>query len=77
MIFNINSTRGHTGSLLVSYYGNPKIYGVTLCLACVILTQIKANCVAHNVVTPFGVAGRDKASREIACIRHSVLLEPK
>ena len=42
----------------------------------VILTQINANCVAHNVVTPFGVAGRGKASQEIACIGHSVLLEP-
>ena len=27
-------------------------------------------------VTPFGVAGRGKASREIACIGHSVLWEP-
>ena len=26
MIFNINSTRGHTGSLLVSYYCCPSIY---------------------------------------------------
>ena len=29
-----------------------------------------------RVVTLFGVAGRGKDSREIACIGHSVLLEP-
>ena len=28
------------------------------------------------VVIPFGVAGGGKASREIACIGHSVLREP-
>ena len=29
MIFNINSTRGHTGSLLVGYCGLPVKWGIT------------------------------------------------
>ena len=44
---------------------------MTLFLALALLTLIKA-----HFVTPFGVAGRGKASREIACIVHFVLLEP-
>ena len=49
---------------------------MTLFLALALLTEIKAYFVAHMLFIPFGVAGRGKASREIACIGHSVLWEP-
>ena len=47
------------------------MYDMTLFLA-LVLTQIKA-----HFDTPFGVAGRGKASLEIACIVHFVLTEPQ
>ena len=49
---------------------------MTLFLALALLTLIKANSLPIYVVTPFGVAGRGKASYEIACIGHSVLWGP-
>ena len=60
-------------ALVSSYYGNPKI-------RCDIVFSIGHFFNINTrqlrfpyVVTPFGVAGRGEASREIACIGHSVL----
>ena len=62
-------------ALVISYYGNPKIR----CDTVFSLDHFNINKSPFHcpyVVTPFGVAGRGKASREIACIGHSVIWEP-
>ena len=62
-------------ALVISYYGNPKIRcGTVFSIGHFNINKRQLRC--PYVRTPFGVAGRGKASREIACIGHSVLWEP-
>ena len=61
-------------ALIISYYGNPKIRArgdTVFSLGHVNINKSPFRC--PYVITPFGVAGRGKASHEIACIGHSVL----
>ena len=57
-------------ALTIPYYGNPKVRSDTD------FSLGHFNINKSPFLTPFGVAGRGKASREIACIGHSVFLEP-
>ena len=62
-------------ALAIPYSGNPKVrYDSVFSLGPFNINKSPFHC--PYVVTPFGVAGRGKASREIACIGHSVLWEP-
>ena len=62
-------------ALAIPYSGNPKVrYDTVFSLDPFNINKSPFRCTC--VVTPFGVAGRGKASREIACIGHSVLWEP-
>ena len=62
-------------ALAIPYSGNPKVrYDTVFSLGPFNINKSPFRC--PYVVTPFGVAGRGKASREIACIGHSVLWEP-
>ena len=59
-------------ALVIPYSGNPKVrYDTVFSLGPFNINKSPFHC--PYVVTPFGVAGRGKASREIACIGHSVL----
>ena len=59
-------------ALAIPYSGNPKVrYYTVFSLGPFNINKSPFHC--PYVVTPFGVAGRGKASREIACIGHSVL----
>ena len=59
----------------ITYSGNPKVrYDTVFSLGPFNINKSPFRC--PYVVTPFGVAGRGKASREIACIGNSVLWEP-
>ena len=61
-------------ALAIPYSGNPKVrYDTVSCLVPFNINKSQFRCPC--VVTPFGVAGMGKASREIACIGHSVLWE--
>ena len=61
-------------ALAIPYCGNPKVrYDTVSSLGPFDINESQFRC--PYVVTPFGVAGRGKASREIACIGHSVLWE--
>ena len=58
-------------TLVIPYSGNPKVrYETVFSLGPFNINKSQFHC--PYVVTPFGVAGRGKASREIACIGHSV-----
>ena len=62
-------------ALAIPYSGNPKVrYDSVFSLGPFNINKSPFHC--PYVVTPFGVAGRGKASRGIACIGHSVLWEP-
>ena len=62
-------------ALATPYSGNPKVrYDTVSSLGPFNINKSPFRC--PYVVTPFGVADRGKASREIACIGHSVLWEP-
>ena len=62
-------------ALAIPYSGYPKVrYDTIFSLGPFNINKSPFRC--PHVVTPFGVAGRGKASREIACIGHSVLWEP-
>ena len=62
-------------ALAIPYCGNPKVrYDTVFSLGPFNINKSQFRC--PYVVTPFGVAGRGKASREIACMGHSVLWEP-
>ena len=62
-------------ALAIPYSGNPKVrYDTVFSLGPFNINKSPFRC--PYVVTPFGVAGRGKASREIACTGHSVLWEP-
>ena len=62
-------------ALAIPYSGNPKVrYDTIFSLGHFNINKSPFRC--PYVVTPFGVAGGGKASREIACIGHSVLWEP-
>ena len=62
-------------ALAIPYSGNPKLrYDTVFSIGPFNINKSPFHC--PYVVTPFGVAGRGKASREIACIGHSVLWEP-
>ena len=62
-------------ALAIPYCGNPKVrYDTVFSLGPFNINKSQFRC--PYIVTPFGVAGRGKASREIACIGHSVLWEP-
>ena len=62
-------------ALAIPYSGNPKVrYDTVFSLGPFNINKSPFRC--PYVVTPFEVAGRGKASREIACIGHSVLWEP-
>ena len=62
-------------ALAIPYSGNPNVrYDTVFRLGPFNINKSQFRC--PYVVTPFGVAGRGKASREIACIGHSVLWEP-
>ena len=64
------------GLSIVPYSGNPKVsYDTVFRLGPQNINKSPFRCT--YVVTPFGVAGRGKASREIAYIGHSVLWEPE
>ena len=68
-------TRVKVLALAIPYSGNPKVrYDTLFSLGPFNINKCPFHC--SYVVTPFGVAGRGKASREIACIVHSVLWEP-
>ena len=63
-------------ALAIPYCGNPKVrYDTVSSLGHFNINKSQFRC--PYVVTPFGVAGRGKASREIACIGHSVLWKTK
>ena len=62
-------------ALAIPYSGNPKVRCDTVFSLGPFNTN-KSPFHCPYVVTPFGVAGGGKASREIACIGHSVLWEP-
>ena len=60
-------------ALAIPYSGNPKVrYDTVFSLGPFKINKRPFRC--PFVVTHFGVAGRGKASGEIACIDHSVLL---
>ena len=62
-------------ALAIPYCGNPKVrYDTVFSLGPFNINKSQFRC--PYVVTPFGVAGRGKASRDFACIGHSVLWEP-
>ena len=62
-------------ALAIPYSGNPKVrYDTVYSLGHFNINKSQFRCPC--VVTPFGVAGRGKSSREIACIGNSVLWEP-
>ena len=62
-------------ALATPYSGNPKVrYDSVSSLGPFNINKSPFRC--PYVVTPFGVAGRGKASGEIACIGHSALWEP-
>ena len=62
-------------ALAIPYSGNPnEQLGNVFSLGPFNINKSPFRC--PYVVTPFGVAGGGKASREIACIGHSVLWEP-
>ena len=62
-------------ALVISYSENPKVrYDTVFSLGPFNINKSPFRCL--YVVTPFGVAGRGKASHEIACIGHSVLWGP-
>ena len=65
-------------ALAFPYSWNPKVLYDTVCFSIgpFNIIKYKSQFRCPYVVTPFGVAGRGKASREIACIGHSVLWEP-
>ena len=59
-------------ALAIPYSGNNKVrYDTVFSIGPFNINKSLFHC--PYVVTPFGVAGRGKASREIACIGHSVL----
>ena len=60
----------------IPYSGNTKVCYDTGFFSHGTLNINKSPFRCPYVVTPFGVAGRGKASREIACIGHSLLCEP-
>ena len=63
-------------ALAIPYSGNTKVrYDTVFSIG--LLTKIKAHFIDPMLLPPFGVAGRGKDSREIACMGHSVLWEPK
>ena len=68
------------GHFVARYSGNPKLrYDTVFSLGPFNINKspFRYPFWAFGVAgTPFGVAGRGKASREIACIVHFVLLEP-
>ena len=64
-------------ALVIPYSGDPKVglrYDTIFSLGPFNINKSQFRCL--YVVTPFGVAGRGNASREIACIGHSVLWGP-
>ena len=62
-------------ALAIPYSGNPKVrYDTVSSIGPFNINKSPFRCLC--VVTPFGVAGRGKASRKIACIGHSLLWEP-
>ena len=62
-------------ALVIPYSGDPKVrYDSVFSLGPFNINKSPFRCL--YVVTPFGVAGRGKASHEIACIDHSVLWGP-
>ena len=62
-------------ALAIPYYGNPKArYDTVFSLGPFNINKSQFRC--PYVSQPFGVAGRGKASHEIACIGHSILWEP-
>ena len=62
-------------ALVIPYSGDPKVrYDTVFSLGPFNINKSQFRCL--YVVTPFGVAGRGKASHEIACIGHSVLWGP-
>ena len=59
-------------ALAIPYSGNPKVrYDTFFSIGPFNINKSPFHC--PYVVTPFGVAGRGKASHEIACIVHFVL----
>ena len=61
-------------ALVIPYSGDPKVrYDTVVSFGPFNIN--KSQLPICLVVTPFGVAGRGKASHEIACIGHSVLWE--
>ena len=63
-------------ALAIPYSWNPKVLYDTVFFSLGHFNINKSQFRCPYVVTPFGVAGRGEASREIACIGHSVLWEP-
>ena len=62
-------------ALVIPYSWNPKVrYDTVFTIGPFNINKSLFRC--PYVVTSFGVAGRGKASLEIACIGHSVLWEP-
>ena len=62
-------------ALVIPYSGDPKVrYDTVFSLGPFNINKSQFRCL--YVVTPFRVAGRGKASHEIACISNSVLWEP-
>ena len=62
-------------ALDIPHSGNPKVrYDTVFSLGPFNIDKSPFHC--PYAIYPFGVAGRGKASREIACIGHSVLWEP-
>ena len=62
-------------ALAIPHYINPNVrYDTVFSLGPFNINKSPFRC--PYIVTPFGVAGRGKAPREIACIDHSVLWEP-
>ena len=62
-------------ALAIPYSGNPKVrYDTVFSIGPFNINKSPFSC--PYVVTPFRVVGWSKASREIACIGHSVLWEP-
>ena len=62
-------------ALVIPYSGDPKVrYDTVFSLVPFNINKSPFRCL--YVVTPFGVAGRGKASHEIACIGNSVLWGP-
>ena len=62
-------------TLVIPYSGNPNVrYDTVFNLGPFNINKSPFRC--PYVITPFRVAGRGKASSEIACIGHSALREP-